>query len=629
MGDLMSTGLSGLLAFRRALDTTGHNIANANTEGYSRQRVELGTREATPLGSGYIGSGVRVLTVRRSYDEYLTTQARGSGSSYERLNAFAAQAERINNLFSDGSNGLAASLQRFANAVEGVNLSPGSLAARQVMLGESRTLTDRLRNYDTRLRDLETDTNNRLSVEINEVGAIADGIAKINGQIALGSNETGQPPNDLLDQRDRLLDQLAAKLNVQVVPQDGGAVNVFVGKGQALVLGTTANDLVATNEAFENGRPVVALRNSQNSIDITDSVSGGSIGGLLEFRTQLLDPTRSKLGRIAAGLADIFNGQHREGMDLRGDLGGDYFSVGGAIAQSGRSNTGNAALTVNRTDVNALTGADYVLEYSGSAYQLRELGSDAVVPMTGSGTVLDPFRAQGISISITGSAAAGDKFAIRPTREAVVGLGLLVQDPARIAVAAPIRATVAQTNTGSGSISAGEVTDAANPQLRNTVTIEFTSASTYSINGSGSFSYTSGGPISVNGWQVEISGAPAVGDRFVVSDNLNGLSDNRNGQLLANGFEIRNLAQGSASINTAAAALVGEVGVATRQAGTNRDIQQALHLENNAIKQNAAGVNLDEEAAQLLRYQQAYQAMTQIIRTANEMFDSLLAATRR
>ncbi len=628
MADLMSTGLSGLLAFRRALDTTGHNIANANTEGYSRQRVELGTREASVLGSGYIGNGVRVQTVRRSFDDFLTSQTRGSGSGMERLQAFAAQAERINNLFSDGGNGLAASLQRFTNAVEGAASSPSSLAARQVLLGESRTLADRLQYYDTRLRDIESDTNSRLSVEINEVSALATGIAQLNGLIARGVSEAGQQPNDLLDKRDRLLDQLAAKLNVQVVQQDGGAVNVFVGKGQALVLGTTANELVPASDSFDNGRPVVALKNSQSTVDVTNSIAGGSVGGLLEFRTQLLDPARSKLGRIAAGLADAVNSQHRAGMDLRGAMGTNLFSIGGAVAQEASTNTGNAAVTVTRTDLNALTGADYILESTGISFQLRDVATNDIIPMTGSGTVLDPLRAAGIAMSISGAMAAGDRFAIRPTREAVVGLNLLIRDPANLAIAAPIRTQADIANTGNGAVSAGQVTDAANPQLRSTVTMQFTAANTYSINGGGSFAYTPGAAITVNGWETTISGAPAIGDKFVVSDNINGLGDNRNGQLLAEALNRKTLGQGAASVNSSAAALVGEVGVATRQAGTNRDIQQALHQENVRAKQNVSGVNLDEEAAQLLRYQQAYQAMTQVIKTASAMFDSLLSATR-
>ncbi len=628
MGDMMSTGLSGLLAFRRALDTTGHNIANANTDGYSRQRVEFGTREATQLGSGYLGNGVKVLTVRRSVDEFLTMQARGSASGLERLQAFASQAERINNLFSDGTNGLASSMQRFANAIEGAASNPSSLAARQVLLGESRSLTDRLKYYDSQLRSFENDNNSRLSSEISEVGALASGIARLNDEIVRGTSGTGQPPNDLLDQRDKLLEQLSGKLSVQVVPQDGGAVNVFVGKGQALVLGGTANQLVTTTDVFDNGRPVVALRNAQNTVDITNSLSGGTIGGLLEFRSQMLDPARAKLGRIAVGLADVVNTQHRAGMDLRGALGTDWFSIGGAIAQTASTNTGNGAMTVTRTDTNALTGSDYIFEFTGSAYQLRDLSNNAVVPMTGTGTVGDPFGAQGLSLSISGSMAAGDRFAIRPTREATVGLGVLIQDPANLAIASPIRTGAAAANTGSGAISSGLVADASNPQLRSTVNIQFTSANTYSVNGVDSFAYTPGATISLNGWQLQISGAPATGDQFTVSDNINGLGDNRNGQLMAEALSRKTLAQGSASVNSSVGALVGEIGVATNQAVTNRDIQDALHSENVQAKNNISGVNLDEEAAQLLRYQQAYQALTQVIKAASAMFDALLAAAR-
>jgi flagellar hook-associated protein 1 FlgK len=624
----MSTGLSGLLAFRRALDVTGHNIANANTEGYSRQRVELVTRQATAFGNGYIGNGVRVASVTRNYDEFLTNQVRTSGGTLARLDVFAAQAERINNLFSDASNGLSASFQRFSNAIEGVAASPGSLAARQVMLGESRALVDKLRQFDTRLRDIDADTNSRLGMDVAEVTAIAENIARLNGQITRGIADTGQTPNDLLDQRDRLLEQLSNKLNVQIVPQDGGVVNVFVGKGQALVLNTTANELRLEPDVFDNARGNIVLVNDQSAINVSSSLGGGSIGGLLDFRSGMLDVARGNLGRIAVGLAAAVNGQHRAGMDLRGDLGSDLFNVGGVAAQSSRANTGSATLAVTRTDVNALTGADYIFEFDGSNYRLRNEADDSLVTLSGTGTVADPYRGAGLAIVVSGTPNAGDQFAIRPTREAIVDLAVAIGDPARIAIAAPISTTADANNIGSGSISGGVVVDASNPQLRSAVALQFTSSNTYSINGAGSFAYVPGSPIEVNGWRVEISGAPQNGDRFTVTDNLNGTGDNRNAQLLVDSLSRRTLAQGSASVNSAAAALVGEVGVATRQVTTNREAQSVLHRENIAAKDNVSGVNLDEEAAQMLRYQQAYQAMTQIIRTANAMFDALLAAAR-
>ncbi|MCS6948445.1 MAG: flagellar hook-associated protein FlgK, partial [Steroidobacteraceae bacterium] len=229
MPDLLSTGLSGLLAFRRALDTTGHNIANANTEGYNRQRVELVALEPSPFGNGYVGNGVRVATVQRSYDAFLVSQARVSSSTLARLETFATQAERLNNLFSDADNGLSVSLQKFHDALQSVASTPGSLAARQVLLGEMRAVADRLRYFDARLRDVDADIDGRLAIEIASIGSLAENIARLNGQISRGFAATNQPPKDLLDQRDRLIDQLSAKLNVQVVPQDAGTVNIFVG----------------------------------------------------------------------------------------------------------------------------------------------------------------------------------------------------------------------------------------------------------------------------------------------------------------------------------------------------------------------------------------------------------------
>ena len=235
MADILSTGISGLRAFQRALDVTSHNIANVSTPGYSRQRVELQTREAERYGSGFLGTGVDVSTITRSYDELLATQMRGATSSSSRLDVYASKAQVLNDLFSDSSTGLTVSLQRFTNAVQGVSNEPTATAARQVMLSEAQGLTQRLKTYDSRLDDISAEINSRLTNEAATISTIADSIARLNGQIVSGQS-AGQAPNDLLDARDQQLALLSEHLNVQVVKQDDGACNVFVGNWHSLVL---------------------------------------------------------------------------------------------------------------------------------------------------------------------------------------------------------------------------------------------------------------------------------------------------------------------------------------------------------------------------------------------------------
>ena len=629
MSDILSTGLSGLLAFRRALDTTSHNIANVNTEGYSRQIVDFSTRNPTPEGSGWVGNGVQIDSIRRLYSDYLVTQARGTGGNFERLKSYAAQAERVNNLFSDSETGLAATIQKFTNAVQAVAASPTSIAARQVFLGEANATVLQLQGFDNRLRDFASEANGNVVTEVNQIAALAQGIATLNKQITQGLANNNQQPNDLLDQRDRLLDQLSAKVNISVVPQDAGVINVFVGKGQSLVLGYTAAKLGTQPDSFDPSQTKIVLQNDLGSVDVTSSLNGGSLGGLLDFRKEILDPARSTLGRISAGLAQTFNDQHVKGIDLRGALGGQFFSVSDPTILANSGNSGSAGVAVTRTDTGALTGADYRLNYDGSSWLLVRSDTGAVVPLSGAGTVASPFRADGLSIVVSGAAAVGDRFAVLPTREATASLTVRVLDPGSIAVAAPIRASAVLTNTGTGSVTPGEVLDATHPQLRSSVAIQFTSANTYSINGSGSFAYTAGAPINLNGWRVTLSGQPAVGDRFDVVDNRTGTGDNRNGQALADALKKPLFDAGTVSLTDSIAQYVSAIGVSTNQAQINRDAQGVLNTEALTQKSNVSGVNLDEEAAALVRYQQAYQAASEVIRIANSLFDTLLNAVRR
>jgi flagellar hook-associated protein 1 len=630
MADLLSTGVSGLLAFQRALDTTSHNISNVNTDGYSRQRVLIGTRPAQAYGNGYVGQGANVQTTQRVYDDFVAAQTRTSSSSLEHLDIYASNAERLNNMFGDSANGLSATLQRFVNAFQAVANAPTSIPARQVLLSEAGTLQQRLKFFDSRLDEIGSEINSRIKGEVAEVNSLAQGIARLNNEIAAGIARTGgQPPNDLLDQRDRLLDELSQKIAVNAVRQDGGIVNVFVGSGQPLVLGGSVNQLSTIQDPFDSTQLTVALETPGSSVDISRNISGGTLGGLLDFRSEQLDPAHNALGRIAVALTDVVNAQHHEGMDLSGDLGDDFFAVGGAQVLDNQLNTGTGTANATGADVSALTGRDYILEMTGAGWQLRDSLTGAAAPMTGTGTAADPFVVDGLEIEVGGAADVGDTFLIRPTRGAITSMSVLVTDPSQVAAAAPIRSASDAGNSGSGSISAGEVLDSANAQLRDPVTIEFLTANTYSINGAGSFAYTAGGNIDVNGWRVQISGAPAVGDTFTVTDNTSGTGDNRNALLLSDALKSPVLNGGTTSLGSAVGEFVGGIGVATRQAQVNRDAQNVVYEESLASKEAVSGVNLDEEAANLLKYQQAYQAAAQLIRVADTMFQTLLAATER
>jgi flagellar hook-associated protein 1 len=628
VADIMSTGVSGLRAFQRALDVTSHNIANVSTPGYSRQRVDLQTREAERFGSGFIGTGVDVSTISRSYDELLATQMRGATSASSRLDLYASKAQVLNDLFSDSSTGISASLQRFTNAVQGVSNEPTSTAARQVLLSEAQGLTQRLKTYDSRLNDVSAEINSRLTNEATTISTIANSIASLNGQI-VSAQTSGNAPNDLLDARDQQLTALSGHLNVQVVKQDDGAWNVFVGNGQALVLANQAAKIVTRGDTLDPSRLTIAYQAGSTTSDMSSTLSGGTLGGLLDFRRELLDPVRNQLGQIAVAVATTVNSQQREGMDLYGSLGTDLFAVGPVGVQPGSANAGTGTVAVTRTSIGALTANDYILEYSGSAWTARRADTGAPVALAGAGTVANPFVADGLSIVVGGTPSAGDKFKITPTAGAIHGMSVLVTDPARIAAAAPIRTGAALANAGSGTISTGEVLDPTNAALRSGVSLTFIDSTHYSVNGAGSFVYAPGANIDVNGWRVAISGAPAAGDTFTVADNTGGVGDNRNMLAMMQTLSSGILSGGSESIDGAVSRFVSGIGVATNQAQVGADAQKVILQDAKSSTDAVSGVNLDEEAANMLRYQQAYQAAAQVIRITQDMFDTLLRATSR
>lgn len=628
MADMLGTGLSSLRAMRRALDTTAHNIANVSTPGYSRQRVDFATRQPEVYGTNWIGTGVNATSVRRVYDQFVQQQVRSSSGSLARLEAFASHAERLDNLLGDATNGLGATMQGFTDAINEVSSTPNSISARQVLLAEGRALAERLRTYDARLREMSQGIDIQISAEVGEINMLAEGVARLNGEISVAMQSTGQPPNDLLDQRDLLIDELSGKLGVTVVAEGEATLNVFVGNGQPLVLGNTASQITTVQDSLDPDRVRLALQAPGGPIDISSSVSGGTLGGLIDWRREMLDPARNELGRITLAVANQVNAQHREGMDLTGAMGGDFFTVGAVGVNPETTNSGSGSVSVTRADMSALTGANYTLTRTTTGYELRRADTGAVVNYTGSGAAGDPIRADGLEITVGAGMDVNDRFLIRPTRDAISGFGVAITDPARVAAAAPIRTNPASTNAGTGTITSGEVLDADALDLSQ-VDIVFTSPTTYSINGGADQAFVPGEPIDFNGWRVSISGAPATGDTFTVRNNAGAVGDNRNAFALADALKAGVIEGGTVSVAAVVERMTGELGLATRAAQVNRDAEAIVHESDLATRDSISGVNLDEEAANMIRYQQAYAAAAQIISVAGSLFDTLLNAVRR
>lgn len=628
MADMLATGLSSLRAFQRALDTTAHNIANVSTPGYSRQAIDFAARKPEAYGQNWVGTGVNASSVRRVYDQFVSQQVRNSSGSLARLEAFASQAERLDDLLGNTSNGLNTSLQSFTDAINEVSSTPNSIPARQVLLAQANSLAQRLSTYDSRLRDMSASVDTQMSAEASDINVIAESIARLNGDIAVAVQNTGQAPNDLLDQRDLLIDELSSKVSVSVVAEGDASLNVFIGNGQPLVLGTTASKVTTARDPIDPERQRLALQTPAGTVDISRSISGGSLGGLMDFRREMLDPARNELGRITLAVANQVNAQHREGMDLTGALGGNLFNVGGVGVNAATTNTGTATVTATRTSVGAVTANDYILQRTGTGYAMRRADNGASVSFTGTGTVGDPILVDGMSIVVGAGVQTDDQYLIRPTRDVIQGFNVAISDPARVAAAAPIRASAATTNAGTGTITAGEVLDRNTLSLTQ-VDIVFTSATSYTINGGAAQTYAPGDNIDFNGWRVAISGAPVAGDTFTVRNNAGATGDNRNAFALADAMKAGVLDGGTTSVSSAVERMTANLGLATRSAQLNRDAEAVINESDIATRDSISGVNLDEEAANMLRFQQAYAASAQIISVANSLFDTLMNAVRR
>ncbi len=653
MSSLFGIGSSALAAFQRALDTTSHNIANVNTEGYSRQQVELVSRTPQFAGFGYVGTGVETRSVRRLYDGFVESQVRGHTASNKELETFHSFSAQVDDVLADADAGMSTALQRFFGAMQDLANDPASTVTRQAVLSEARGLADRFHSLNNWLESVGGQVDNVIQGSVDEVNQLTAAIADLNEKIVLAQGMAGQqPPNDLLDQRNSLIRQLSEQVSVTTIEQDNGAVNVMVGTGQALVVGNSSKRLVAyRGEGVQRPLKVGLEAGGNGIVPVSQQLSGGVLGGALGFRKRVLDPTIDDLGRIALGVGQFVNEQQRKGMDLNGALGQDLFSL--APPQWDAYPGVSSSVSLAWDDIGRLTGAEYKLQYDGSTWNLTRTDTGQSVAMSGSGTAADPFVADGMRIVVDPAAAAGDAFLLQPARAGAADLDLKISDPSLLAAAAPVIASASAANTGSAAITPGEVSDITNPAFQASpgaltppVLVRFTSATSYeiydnsnpasptlleSVSGydpaAGADLFPSPGGLDY-GYRVRLSGAAAAGDQFTIDYNSGGTGDNRNALAMADLFNQKLLGGGSESVNQAYQRMVGEVGSTTRQAELAGGAQRRLLDRAVAEREAISGVNLDEEAANLVRFQQAYQAAAQVISAADKMFQTLLNATR-
>ena len=635
MGDMLSTGVSGLLAFQTALDTISNNISNVDTTGYSEETANLVTNPASPTADGWIGNGVSVANVTRSYSDFLDAQTRSATSSYNQFNTAAGLADSINNMFADSSSGLSATLQSFSQAIQTMANSPAQSSTRQAVLNQAQSVISQFQGYQNNLSQLGSQVNTQVQSEASTISSLAKNIASLNQQImAAQNNGTSQPPNSLLDQRNNLIDQLSQDVSVNTVTQSDGSLSVFIGSGQALVVGAQAGTLTAGPDQFSSGQLDLSIKTSSGNVDITNQLAGGSLGGLLQFRNQMLIPGQNALGQAAVTLTNLLNTQNQAGLDQNGNVGTALLAVGGSQVLQSADNTGSASVSATVSNLGALTTSNYYLQYNGSNWNLTDTASGAVAPLTASTTGgTTTLTGAGMTLSVTGTANTGDQFLVEPTGNAVSGLSLLTSDASKIAAAGPLVASASAGNTGSASISSATVPNTA-AWTRGNYSISFTSPTAYAVtdasgNPVATGTYAAGTPITFNGIDVSLSGSPAAGDSFAVNDNANGAGDNSNALKLAGILNQNVLNGGAESLSGAVNSYVGAVGLQTSQAQNGATAQQSVMNSAQSAQQSVSGVNLDQEAANLVQYQQAYQAAAQVISASNTLFQSLIGAINK
>ncbi len=641
--NIFGIGLSGLAAAQWGLTTAGNNISNASTAGYTVENPVYAESPGQYTGSGYLGGGVTTATVQRNYSQYLSTELNNANSTNSALSANYSMASQLNNLVGSPTTGISAAISAYFTGLQSVANAPSNLANRQTAISDAQTLASQLNAAGQQYDQLRQSVNQQLTQSVNQINSYTKQIAQLNVQIKNASSQ-GQPPNQLLDQRDQLVSQLSQQVGVSVV-QNSDGYSVFLASGQPLVVANSSFDLgtaVSSGDPSElavtyNGLHGATATSSTTQYVSQSTLSGGTLGGLLAFRSQTLDPAESQLGAIATSFAAQVNAQNALGIDLSGNAGGKLFTVASPTVYSNLNNTGGATLSVAFSNASSPTTDDYALSYNGTSYTLTDTTTGSAVgtvTWTTSGTT-STATVGGLALTLSGTMASGDSFTIQPTRGALNSFALATTNASAIAASSPVLVSASSANTGAATVTQGTVS--AGYSVSNvTLTYNsssgtlsgFPSTSTISINGTAqasgttSITYNSGDTISVNGVSFTISGAPANGDTFTIAKNT-GTDDGRNALAMSN-LVSSTVFSNSTTLTGAYANYVDSVGNATSQLKSANTAQTALVSQIQAAQQSVSGVNLDEEASNLLKYQQLYQANSKVIQTAESMFQTLI-----
>ena len=672
MADLLNIGLSGLSANKTSLAVTGHNISNVNTPGFSRQDSVQATRVPQFSGAGYIGSGTTLVDIRRSYSEFLTAQVRTSTALSSDVEAYKSQIEQLDSLLAGSTTGITPSLQKFFSALQTAAEDPSNIPARQLVLSEAEGLAKRFNTVYDRIDEQNQFINKQMMAVSDQINRLATSIASYNEAIAVAASN-GQQPNDLLDAREEAIRQLSTYVGVTVVAQDDSSVNLFVGSGQPLVVGSTTSRLEVVPGQGDPTRFEVNFVSGDSSQGITSLITGGELGGLIRYRAESLDPTLNSLGRLALAVSDQVNTQLGQGLDLKGQVGSALFgdfndaALAALRVRAFSTNTSNVQPALNITDSSVLTSSDYRLEYDGTQYSARRLSDGATLTLAPNPPGAYPAtltftdaagRDQGFELAIDSAPAAGDKFLLQPTRRGATSITTVLDQPDQLAFAAPVRAEAELQNSGNGVISQPDLIAAgASPIDSAAIAAALPVGLIY--DGAGAFENPPGTPVAgltrvpagafvpgqLNTYELDLgggnvvsftlSGRPENGDSFNLDFNTNGVSDNRNGLKLVDlqtkatvGIDPNSPLATGVNFSDGYGDLVERVGTLTAQARQDSEATGAILKQATDNRDALAGVNLDEEAANLIKFEQYYNASAQVIQVARSLFDTLINTFR-
>ena len=645
---LMSLGIKAMAANYAGLQVTSHNIANAHVSGYSRQQAELATSKGQFTGAGFFGRGVDVATVSRAHSEFLTREAASSRSLAAMDGARLEQLRRLESVFKPGEAGLGYATSEFMNAMVDLSSRPADLATRQVALARAGEMASRFAEAGTALDDVQASVTAELRVSVAEVNSLARSIAQANQRIA-ELKGLGQPANDLLDERDRLLSNLSTHVQFSRMEAEDGTLAVFISGGQRLVLGTEAAQLKVFQDESDRSRSSVGFDEGGVQRQLNEgTLGGGTLAGLLRFQNQDLVAGRTLVGRLAASVGTAVNDQHRRGLNLQSPLGSvpssALFGLGASLAQPHSANALTAGgapvgvVTLTITDPTALQASEYDLQEtaagSGSWVLTRLL--DGQTTAVNSGDVVD-----GLQIDFTASPPqAGDRYLLQPVTRAANGMSRLLNDPRDLAAASPLIASSAPTNVGTAQVSSLQVTAAPLPSVGATSRVTFTTDNgdytwevfdaSNNLLRTGTAVWQANQPIptpptDINGFSVQLSGVPRTGDVINVEPTPTSALASNNGNAVAL-LSLRDaLVSGGRTVTDAWSLAIADIGVRVQSGQTSANISDAVAGQNEQARSSQAGVNLDEEAARLIQYQQSYQAAAKILQVAQSLFDTLLS----